>query len=36
MENLLRQGLYEDGKSAINWLAKKGVDEKNLFYMENH
>ena len=23
------QGLYEDGKSAINWLAKKGVDEKN-------
>ena len=24
------QGLYEDGKSAINWLAKKGVDEKNL------
>ena len=24
------QGLYEDGKSAINWLAKKGVYEKNL------
>ena len=24
------QGLYEDGKSAINWLTKKGVDEKNL------
>ena len=24
------QGLYEDGKSAINWLAKLGVDEKNL------
>ena len=24
------QGLYEDGKSAINWLAKKGVNEKNL------
>tara|TARA_B100000035_G_scaffold69991_1_gene57350 strand:- start:391 stop:1224 length:834 start_codon:yes stop_codon:yes gene_type:complete len=24
------QGLYEDGKSAINWLAKKGIDEKNL------
>ena len=24
------QGLYEDGKSAINWLAKKGVDEKDL------
>jgi len=23
-------GLYEDGKSAINWLTKKGVDEKNL------
>jgi len=24
------QGLYEDGKSAINWVAEKGVDEKNL------
>jgi fermentation-respiration switch protein FrsA (DUF1100 family) len=24
------QGLYEDGKSAINWLAKKGINEKNL------
>ena len=24
------QGLYEDGKSAINWLEKKGVNEKNL------
>ena len=24
------QGLYEDGKSAINWLVKKGIDEKNL------
>tara|TARA_B100000989_G_scaffold110683_1_gene81186 strand:+ start:4532 stop:5350 length:819 start_codon:yes stop_codon:yes gene_type:complete len=24
------QGLYEDGKSAINWLIKKGVNEKNL------
>ena len=24
------QGLYEDGKGAINWLAKKGVNEKNL------
>ena len=24
------QGLYEDGKSAINWLIKKGVEEKNL------
>ena len=24
------QGLYEDGKSAINWLVKKGVNEKNL------
>ena len=24
------QGLYEDGKSAINWLIKKGVSEKNL------
>ena len=23
------KGLYEDGKSAIHWLAKKGVDEKN-------
>jgi uncharacterized protein len=23
-------GLYVDGKSAINWLIKKGVDEKNL------
>ena len=24
------QGLYIDGKSAIEWLIKKGVDEKNL------
>ena len=24
------QGLYEDGKSAINWLIKKGVEEENL------
>jgi fermentation-respiration switch protein FrsA (DUF1100 family) len=24
------QGLYADGKSAIDWLIKKGVDEKNL------
>ncbi len=24
------QGLYEDGKSAIHWLVKKGVNEKNL------
>ena len=24
------QGLYEDGKSAIDWLIKKGVSEKNL------
>ena len=24
------EGLYEDGISAIKWLAKKGVDEKNL------
>jgi len=24
------EGLYEDGQSAINWLAQKGVDEKNL------
>ena len=24
------RGLYEDGKSAIDWLIKKGVDEKNL------
>ena len=24
------QGLYEDGKSAIDWLIKKGIDEKNL------
>ena len=24
------QGLYEDGKSAINWLVKRGVEEKNL------
>ncbi len=24
------QGLYEDGKSAINWLVEKGIDEKNL------
>ncbi len=23
-------GLYEDGKSAIKWLLKKGVDEKNI------
>ena len=23
-------GLYEDGKSAIDWLIKKGIDEKNL------
>ena len=28
--NPTEQGLYEDGKSAINWLAKKGVNEKNL------
>ena len=24
------RGLYEDGKSAIDWLIKKGVNEKNL------
>jgi uncharacterized protein len=24
------QGLYEDGKSTINWLIKKGVNEKNI------
>ena len=24
------QGLYEDGKSAINWLVQKGVYEKNI------
>jgi uncharacterized protein len=24
------QGLYVDGKSAIDWLTKKGIDEKNL------
>ena len=24
------KGLYVDGKSAINWLTKKGVEEKNL------
>ena len=24
------QGLYEDGKSAINWVIKKNVDEKNI------
>jgi fermentation-respiration switch protein FrsA (DUF1100 family) len=24
------QGLYEDGKSAINWLVQKGIDEKNI------
>ena len=24
------QGLYEDGKSAIRWLVKKGLNEKNL------
>ena len=24
------RGLYVDGKSAIDWLIKKGVDEKNL------
>ena len=24
------QGLYIDGKSTIDWLSKKGVDEKNL------
>jgi len=24
------QGLYEDGRSAINWLLKKGVEEKNI------
>ena len=24
------QGLYEDGKSAINWLINKGVEEENL------
>jgi len=24
------QGLYDDGKSAIDWLIKNGVDEKNL------
>ena len=23
-------GLYEDGESAIKWLVKKGVDEKNI------
>ena len=24
------KGLYKDGKSAINWLAKKGLNEKNI------
>ena len=24
------KGLYEDGKSAIDWLIKKGISEKNL------
>ena len=24
------QGLYDDGKSAIDWLIKKGVNEKNI------
>ena len=24
------QGLYEDGKSAINWITEKQVDEKNI------
>ena len=24
------KGLYRDGKSAINWLMKKGVEDKNL------
>ena len=24
------KGLYDDGKSAINWLAKKGVREKDI------
>ena len=24
------QGLYEDGKSAINWIIEKQVDEKNI------
>ena len=24
------QGIYEDGKSAINWIAEKKVDEKNI------
>ena len=28
--NPSEQGLYVDGKSAIDWLIKKGVDEKNL------
>ena len=28
--NPTEQGLYEDGKSAIDWLIKKGVSEKNL------
>ena len=28
--NPSEQGLYEDGKSAIDWLIKKGVSEKNL------
>ena len=28
--NPSEQGLYEDGKSAIDWLIKKGVNEKNL------
>tara|TARA_E500000178_G_scaffold201647_1_gene199404 strand:- start:168 stop:680 length:513 start_codon:yes stop_codon:yes gene_type:complete len=28
--NPTEKGLYEDGKSAINWLAKKGLNEKNI------
>jgi len=28
--NPSEQGLYEDGKSAIDWLIKKGISEKNL------
>jgi len=28
--NPSEKGLYEDGKSAIDWLIKKGVSEKNL------
>ena len=30
------QGLYEDGKSAIDWLIKKELMKKILFYMESH